>query len=248
MYQQLIDNIRNTKASFTVYGNSDYSNLWYVDNLNKICITFSPRGGCSVAFQQYLDLLGLLNDGLNYDDHKHFIHKYRCEIFHPNINYKKMDELIEQKYTFVKFIMNPYIRAVTVYRNQTSVSVSFREYLKLHINNQINYNNADLYHSREQYIDGEENIITKYIKINENETYNIRLNNNSLYELNANKYNSVHHGKKTNNNDFCGDIPKDIINKNLPKNYKCFYDSEIKNLVDIIYKNDIKKYNFNFDF
>jgi len=246
--QQLIDNIYKKTPSFTRYGNKEYSNLWYVDNLNKICITFSPRGGCSIAFQQYLDLLGLLNDGLNYDSEKHFIHKYRCDIFHPNISYKNIDNLIEEKYTFVKFIMNPYIRAVTMYRNQTSMDVSFREYLKLHINNQIKYNENDLYHSHEQYIDGEENVITKYVKINENETYNIRLHDNSLYELNANKYTSIHHGRKTNNNSFCGDIPKKEINKNLPKNYQCFYDNEIKTLVDIIYKNDIQKYNFSFNF
>ena len=34
----------------TSYGNSTYSNLWYCDNINKVCFTFTPRGGCSIAF------------------------------------------------------------------------------------------------------------------------------------------------------------------------------------------------------
>ena len=59
-----------------------------------------------------------------------------------------------------------------------------------------------------------------------------------MYELDVNKYTSPHHDKKTNNTEFCGDIPKDMLI--LPKSYKYFYDEEIKNLVDIFYKNDIE--------
>ena len=66
-----------------------------------------------------------------------------------------------------------------------------------------------------------------------------------MYELDVNKYTSPHHGKKTNNTEFCGDIPKDMLI--LPKSYKYFYDEEIKNLVDIFYKNDIEKYGFKFE-
>ena len=83
----LIDNIIESAAAQTCYGKSAYSNLWYVDNTNNLCITFTPRGGCSISFQQYLDLVGLLSDGLNFNL---FIHEYRCNIFlkcalHKNI-------------------------------------------------------------------------------------------------------------------------------------------------------------------
>lgn len=240
----LINNIKQKKLYFTKYGNTIYSNLWYADDENKICITFTPRGGCSISFQQYLDIVGLLNDGLNYDQ---FIHHYRGNIFDRNISYKDINELIEKKYTFIKFVMNPYIRAVSIFRAQTSHNLTFREYLKELINNKIDYfNNDDKYHYHQQYIHGEEKIITKYIKINENEKYNIKLNDGTIYTIDPNKYTSPHHGIKIDSNEFCGDIIKEKINENLPKNYKNFYDDEIKTFVDIFYKDDIEKYGFNF--
>ena len=243
--ESLINNVNEKDVSRTKFGNSAYSNLWYVDNKNKICITFSPRGGCSISYQQYLDLVGLLEDGLNY---KPFIHNYRMDIFDGNISYTEIDKLISEKYTFIKFIMNPYIRAVSIYRTQTSHNLSFREYLKKIINKDLTLNENDRYHSHNQYIIGEENIITKYIKIDENEKYTINLHDNTFYELDVNKYNSPHHGIKHDIDTFCGDIPKDIVNKNLPQNYKYFYDEEIKNLVYIIYKDDIEKYNAKWPF
>lgn len=77
-------------------------------------------------------------------------------------------------------------------------------------------------------------------------TKHIKINDGTIYLIDANKYTSVHHGIKIDNNEFCGDIAKDIINTKLPKNYKNFYDNEIKILVDILYKDDIEKYGFNF--
>lgn len=240
----LIDNVKNSSAGRTSFGKSMYSDLWYVDNKNKICITFTPRGGCSISFQQYLDLLGLLDDGLNYNA---FIHHYRIEILEKNIPYQPIDSLVKNKYTFIKFIMNPYIRAVSVYSAQTSHNLSFREYLKQLVNNKVDYfNDNDKFHYLPQYIAEEEKIITKYIKIDENEKYTIKLHNNELYELDVNKFTSNHHSTKIDNTEFCGDTPKNIINGKLPKSYKYFYDEEIKNLVEIFYKSDIEKYNFKF--
>ncbi len=249
MSENLEKNIKERYLSYTIYGNSVYSNLWYVDNKNKICMSFTPRGGCSISFMAYLDLVGLLNDGL---DHNNFIHVYRCDIFNNQISYKDINELIKEKYTFIKFIMNPYIRAVSIYRAQTSHNLSFREYLKQLINNKISYfNENDLYHLNPQYIEGEEFIITKYIKINENEKYLLKLENGENYELDVNKYSkhaNTHHGKKNiENTEFCGDKPLNTIYNNLPKSYKYFYDDEIKKMVDIYYKNDIEKYFFDFD-
>jgi hypothetical protein len=240
----LINNIKKKQVGNTSFGNHAYSKIWYTDDKNKLCLTFSPRGGCSICFQQYLDLVGLLEDGLNFNK---FIHNYRG-IFHHEIPYKNINDLIKEKYTFIKFIMNPYIRAVSIYRT-TEYNLSFREYLKQLVSNKIDhYSTNAKYHLHPQYIKGEEKIITKYIKINENETYLINLHDGTPYLLDVNKYSSVHHGKRNIDNiNFCGDIPRDIINKNLPKNYRHFYDDEIKNLVDTFYKDDIEKYGFNFD-
>ena len=245
-YEQLISRLKDKDVCVTKYGDSIYSNLWYCDNKNKLCITFTPRGGCSISFQQYLDLLGLLNDGLNYNS---FIHEYRVRVFDINVKCDDINILVNKKYTFVKFIMNPYIRAVSIYRAQTSHNLSFRKYLIELVNNKIYYfNDNDKYHYLPQYIDGEENIITKYVKIDKNETFKITLFDGTLYNLDVNKYSSCHHGyKNIDNITFCGDLPKNIVNSNLPKSYKYFYDDEIKKMVESFYKKDIEHYGYSFN-
>lgn len=241
-----VSNIKKKDLCYTSYGNHIYSNLWYACKKNKICFTFSPRGGCSIAFQQFLDLNNLLNDGLSYNE---FIHNYRIEIFIPNIKFCSIDNLVKQNYTFVKFIMNPYIRAVSIYIAQSCHNLSFREYLKDLINNKIDYlNDNDKYHYHIQYIDGEENIITKYVKIDKYEIFDIRLFDGTLYTLDVNKYTSSHHSKKNNNNTkFCGDLPRIEVFENLPKIYKYMYDDEIKNMVETFYKKDIEHYGYSFE-
>jgi len=245
MEDQLINNIKKKDLCTTVYGDSIYRNLFYCDNENKICISFTPRGGCSISFQQYLDLVGLLKDGLDYNP---FIHEYRVNYINPNIKCVDIDYLIKQQFMFIKFIMNPYIRAVSIFRIQTSHNLSFRQHLKQLINKEIDYfNENDKYHYHQQYIHEEEKIITKYIKIDKNETIVIQLSNGTLYNLDVNKYSSIHHGIKTDNTTFCGDLTKDIVNDCLPKSYKYFYDEEIKKMVDIYYKEDIEHYGYSFD-
>jgi len=236
-------------ACKTEFGNSSisiYSNFWYADNKNKICITFTPRGGCSISFQLYLDLLGLLNDALNYNP---FVHYYRGDIFEKHVVYCDINQLVNDGYTFIKFIMNPYIRAVSIFRAQTSHNLSFREYLIQLVNNEWDYfNGDDKWHLHPQYICGEENIITKYVKIDKNETFNITLFDGTPYTLDVNKYSSVHHGIKNKDNvTFCGDMSKDVINANLPKSYKYFYDDEIKKMVETFYIKDIEHYGYSFN-
>ena len=245
MENKLINNVKKSKVSRSKYGDSIYSNLCYCDNENKICVLFTPRGGCSISFKQYLDIVGLLKDA---EDYNSFVHHYRIDIFLPNISIITIDKLIQLKYTFIKFIMNPYIRAVSIFRAQTSHNLSFRQYLFQLINNELDYmSKNDKFHYHQQYIAGEEKIITKYIKIDKNETFEIKLSNGELYNLDVNKYTSRHHGKRINNTEFIGDLPRQDINKRLPESYKYFYDEEIKKMVYTYYKEDIVNYGYSFD-
>jgi len=245
--KQYIDNIKNTFAIRTKFKiNHAYSDFIYGDFKNKICFAFTPRAGCSIGFQCYLDLMNLLNDGLTYHP---FIHEYRTSLFIPNVKYVDIDILVKQKFFFIKFIMNPYIRAVSVFRQHTSRNYSFRQFITDLVNNNIDYyNTSEIYHHRPQYINGEEKYINKYIRINENETFNFKLQNHATYNIDLNKYSSIHHGKKNpDKNIFVGDIPLNDIKYNLPSSYKYFYDDDIKKKVETFYKDDVIKYNFKFD-
>ena len=61
MEDKLISIFNKKNLSKTTYSNSIYNNLFYCDNENKIYISFTPRSWCSISFQQYLDLVGLLH-------------------------------------------------------------------------------------------------------------------------------------------------------------------------------------------
>jgi hypothetical protein len=105
---------------------------------------------------------------------------------------------------------------------------------------------GEKWHSRQQYIPGEKKIITKYVKISDNESYSIILKNGNEYEFNTNRFSSGHHAKKYPCTEFCGDVPRSIICKQLPDNYKWFYDNEIRGMVERLYRKDIKRYDFKF--
>lgn len=247
--QALIQKIKQSGAARTTFHLSTplspYHDLWYVDTVHKLCVTFSPRGGCSVAFQSYLQLLGLLEDALQYHS---FIHMFRQQLFHPNVPVIPLPQLKQNGYTFLKFIMNPYIRAVSIYRLIQSHNFSFRNHLKQLLKNQIGYyNDNDKYHFHLQYIEGEEQWIHHYIRIDKKETFTIRLQNGQDYTFDVSQYSSPHHGQKTSFESFCGDTPRSIINEHLPSSYKCFYDEEIKSLVETFYHKDLKVYSYTFD-
>lgn len=225
---------------------SVYSTYIYGDVRSKTCFLFTPRSGCSTAFQAYLDYLGLLHDALEVDN---FIHRYRYNIFNKYISNKSINDLVKENYTFVKFIINPYIRAVGSFLWQKSCILSFREYMKSLINNTTNLTGDELFHIYPQYCEGEEEFVNHYIRVNENETYTIKQKDGNNFIIDPNKYKSVHHSiRHQENTTFSGDIDRLTVADNLPASYKYFYDNEIKELVETYYKVDFDHYSFTFNF
>lgn len=245
---RMIENIKKKNISRTVFGKSTYKDLFYCDNTNKICFTFTPRSGCSVCFQQFLHLVGLLDDALEFDP---FIHKYRI-FLNPYIKVVPMKRLIEEKYFFLKFIINPYRRIISCFNynpNTIKKEMTFRQYLTHLLENKDNneiFTSDEIWHHQQQYISGERKIIDYYYVVNDDPTLTIKLLNGELYTINLSQFKSIHHTKKSNTEFFCGDIKyKDII-KIFPEDYKYFYDKDIKKMVKKYFKKDIKKYNFKF--
>ncbi len=229
-------------------GNHAYKDLIYGDHLNKICFLFSPRAGCTIVFQSYLDLIGLLKDGLNMYDQSQ-IHHYRCCTFVPNVPQIPIQQLIDEKYMFIKFIMNPYIRAVSIFRAHRCHNLTFRQFMKDMVSGETTYlTDGAKYHCHQQYMEGEEKVVTKYVRVNEYDTYTVTLHDDTDYVIDVNKYTSSHHGLKGIHTNFCGDIHLNDVQNNLPASYKYFYDDEIKALVYACYGEDIRRYEFTFPF
>jgi hypothetical protein len=246
MGNNLIENIKKSsgiKSAFDMIGCSK----------NKILFMWTPRAGCSSTCQCAYDLLNLLKDGLEYNP---FIHHYRTELFLSNVNYIRLSILIKNKYTMIKTIINPYQRAVSIWSLLCNVSnpfyekfdeLSFREFIKkLCFYNFANLTQHMAYHAKPQYIKNEEKFVTKYLKIDKDETYDFVKADGSIFKIDISKYSSPHHTKRKIINEFCGDIKlRDL--PIFPQSYKLFYDDEIKNNVYNYYKKDFEKYNYTFD-
>ena len=81
--EYLIERIKNTgcfKSDMGLYG----------DRNKKVCFLWSPRGGCSITFKCFLDMIGLLDDAKQYNE---WIHNYRMEIMVPNTSYIRIPDL-----------------------------------------------------------------------------------------------------------------------------------------------------------
>lgn len=233
-----MNNVAHTK-----FGNSRYSDLFYVDKLNKVVITFSPRAGCTISLTEFLKLTGLFEKAQKYSN---WLHDFRWNVLN-NVQQLPVENLKNQNYTFIKTCVNPYRRAISSFLI-ASLNITFRTFMtKLVTNNYQYFNDSDIYHFQCQYIKGEENIITSYIHLDRNETVTIKLHNGEDYVVNPNKYTSAHHHKKINSEEFCGDIPKNTVKSQLPQSYKYFYDDEIKKMVEQFYGKDIEYYGYSFD-
>lgn len=170
----------------------------------------------------------------------------------------------------LKFVRNPYTRAISSYfhaiKNQVLkdelisktghrniYEVSFWEFLKFLEN--LNLKKCDP-HLGLQFLPGENNLFS-YDEIIKIENFEARLHEiNNKYKVNIisnnNLKKSKHHLKKLDiENSFVGNLPYfHFLSSGDQKleipSYKCFYNEDIKKLIDQLYKLDIEAYEYNF--
>jgi hypothetical protein len=218
-------------------------NLLFNEN-KKIIIDWSAKAGCTniaIMFFKYIDL------------YKNFNLKNSIDIHHERIEYLKKNMatdniILDNKYLKIKFVRNPYTRAISSYIHYVvfynNKSISFFDYLNNLNNNKYNYDIH--YASQHHLLEIKQKIYNEIIKIENihseieriNKKYNIKLDYDSL---------SNHHSiKKIDEKKYVGYIKYSDI-KNIPS-YRYFYDDErIKQLVYEIYKIDINLYNYTFE-
>lgn len=259
-----VDHIKKKpNVSLTMVGERPYSGMWYVDHDTRLCIGITPRSGSSVVFEHFLHLVGLLDDakrlGLG-------LHNYRDVVFDKNIPLLPVTTLLSptNPYTIIKFIINPYRRAVSIFficvsYFEKTKNMSFRSFLRELSDPetffQSEWTHNSKFHCYPQFIPGEEDIVTKYIRVDKNEKFTIlrpcqssnpRLDD-EIYTFDVSKFSSPHHAKKHDRNDFCGDEFMSDLKNNMPSSYKLFYDDEIRHMVETIYADDIYHYEYSFD-
>lgn len=224
----------------------------YVDTINKVVFCFTPRAACTLAFTQFLHLVGLLSDAQNFSP---WIHDFRIQVLHQHVAYIDPDTLKRLGFLFIKFIMNPYRRVVSCFNIHPQEPhrgcLTFKNYLDKRIHSPEYFNPTDNAHHVQQYERGEHRYITKYIAVNLNETFEFVKKDKTVYLVNLSQFKSDHHTKKidpSDPNDFFSDIPLSELVKAMPANYKAFYsDDTIRKAVEILYKDDIRNYPFKFE-
>jgi hypothetical protein len=171
------------------------------------------------------------------------------DIHNERIKYRLLNKiedsfLINTDYLKLKFVRNPYSRAVSSYLHLSINNLSFYEFLLNLFNNKYEYNIH--YASQHHLLEKKQKIYNEIIKIENIDSEIERINKKYNIKLEYNSFSNHHSQKHLNEKKYVGYIKYSNI-KNIPS-YKYFYDDErIKQLVYDIYKIDINLYNYTFE-
>ena len=206
----------------------------------KIIIDWSAKSGCTnivTMFFKYIDLYKKFHLDNPIDIHSERI-KYRL------LNKIEKSFLINTDYLKLKFVRNPYSRAVSSYLHLSINNLSFYEFLLNLFNNKYEYNIH--YASQHHLLEKQQKIYNEIVKIENIHSEIERINTKYNIKLEYISVSNHHSQKDLNEKKYVGYIKYSNI-KNIPS-YRYFYDDErIKQLVYEIYKIDINLYNYTFE-
>ncbi|UOQ84881.1 sulfotransferase family 2 domain-containing protein [Gracilibacillus salinarum] len=208
----------------------------------------------------YFYHIGLLQTALDYDP---WVHKYRENQFYKQQDYKEKvrKDLLKGEKEVYKLVRDPYKRAVSSFLSmigndqicqsvfpEVSTGISFKQFL--YRVKQIGISNDKIdHHIAEQYIDGEEHFIDRYIKLEEfNQQITLiekqfNLTASPLSEITRSPHHIKQITKETKGIHF-SDVPITIKDfNNIPK-YDQFYDEEAKQLVASLYAKDFQTFGY----
>lgn len=217
----------------------------------KFLIGWSPKAGCTIICKIFFEYMDELEKALQYSP---WIHDYRQKYYYEKYGRVKSSHIFSNNYTKIKFVRNPYSRAVSSYihvmktpliKTFNNQDMSFYSFL-LNIKNNT-YSSNSHYNLQITKIELSNvcNTLFRIIKIENLEKEINSLNKQFNLKLNCD-FTSDHHINKLNNiNINAGYVRFSQFKENIP-NYKNFYDKKIQDLVYEIYKPDIVKYNYTF--
>ena len=200
-----------------------------------IMVLWQAKSGCTMVKKMFFHHEGILDEILK----KHnWIHDFNYSEYYI--------KTLNENTKIIQFVRCPFERAVSSYIhvNRTQLkkffkkdNLTFREFI---------YNIKDVT-PNDHY--GKQLTPYKYdkIKIYKIEELNIE-ELNKKYNLNYKFHTSSHYVKRTNlNNSFSGDKRWEDIKDFIPQKYTFFYDEEIKNIVEELYKDDLKTFNYSYE-
>ncbi len=239
-------------------------------------LLWSQRAGCTNLTKWFFFQIGLYKKAIEYHSS---VHVYKHNIYFRQQGYlhKIRDELTNNKLEIIKLVRDPYKRAVSsfltfssycysskpkgsrmyqdwislnnlFYKSKPYKGMTFKKYLNFLDTVGPSVTNVDG-HLAQQYIEGEEHLKMKYIKVEDYFEDIKRLE--SKYNLKESPYSITsqqkhHHGAKMSlNGDFSNVIitSEMLLSEQLPT-YESFYDRENMELCEKIFKKDIERYKY----
>ncbi|MBT2737864.1 sulfotransferase family 2 domain-containing protein [Bacillus sp. ISL-7] len=224
---------------------------------------WSPKGGCTSLIKWFYFQVGLLHEAIDYNP---WIHFYRMEVFEKQVDYKAelAKELLNNKKSVYKLVRNPYNRAVSsffatlgneailkqVFPEGIPNGLSFKQFLYRVKKIGVKKESINI-HIAQQYIEGEEIFIQKYLQLEYFVTKikDIEKQYNLLDSPIQNIIKSPHHVAprlivKTNQSFSEVKLSVKELRGYVPE-YQFFYDEETKALVRELFKKDFEKYGYN---
>lgn len=230
---------------------------WYRSMLkcNYFFIDWTPKSGCTIVKKMWFNYMNILEEALEF--HKGWIHDF-TPTFHKRFGEATLDELKSDDFIKIKYVRNPYDRAVSsfihgcendLFGKYNDKNLSFFEFLDLLGSGNLGINEGKNHWRLQNSLPELE--YNEIIKIENLSSETKRLN--QKYNLDLNIYTSSHHIKKTSAlKDFSNfrmlDVKFFIKTKKKFPSYDSFYTDKSKQLVYQIYKTDIERFNYKFPY
>lgn len=223
-----------------------------INDPKKIIFELSAKSNCTVITKMFFDYIGQLERALKFSS---WIHDYRGKYSRRQSLPLKNEE---KDYIKIKFIRNPYDRAVSSYFHVMKTKL----HIRWRLNKKLSFNDfLDIYHKiknkrgsdhiKPQTLGREYLNINYFDEIIHVEDLESEINKiNKKYNLNLNCNYDSHHWTCKNISEkkqyFVGNLSYNEISKLIKNNelpdYDYFYNDEIRQKVNEIYKNDINLY------
>ena len=234
------------------------------DSRRKILLEYSPKADSTASIVMFLNEMGYIH-GLNYSG---FAHQFRQDIFNRKCGMVTPCMYLDKGWFRFKVTRNPFDRAPSSFIHSFRTGLvhdvwnkyemeyrsfyDFVLYLKTHINSidrlfgrhaclqssvyerMLSHRGIRLFHE----IVHCEDPLPSIEKINEIK--------GTHYSLN---FSSKHFVKRNGNvHKFVGKTPWKELKNNIPEDYGCFYNQEIKDIVHDLYLTDLALYGYTFPF
>lgn len=238
---------------------------------HNLALFWSAKAGCTFAIKWFLYQVGMLESALFYSP---WIHNFRVKVFYESEGYKNyMLEIFSPETRVIKFVRNPYSRAVSGYLaycqaaytgdpghqavireienfcgrsiSQTS-TFSFREFVSYL--SSIDLKSCNMHYKLQLSSCEEEGLLKQVYQIDlEDSKSQVKKIEQELglRESNvASIMKSPHHTMKKVDAEFCGDTHFfRTLNVPVP-NTKHFYDEMLLEKVFLLYRSDFESYNY----